>query len=608
MADCRRKREGYSPARVVLEKREDESKNKLVECQRKREKESENNTEIANNELLRRPLELGVSKDENERDKTAKNETKEDNFEKVDRIEDNETEAERTPEESKSVFPRLRTCTGVGDQTTTKGELSSEMSRSQTREEKNNETLAEKVSKLENEGEEMNDIVKEVEKAEKLMAIIRDLENRDLNDQDRLTLKFVQEKLIERANQIKDLVKKKEEIVKNETAENELKVEVSDKVESDENEQEAKQVKDFIKKREDVVENETKEKEEEEAESDKVDDKESDLETNQEESRSVSEGKNKEEAVDEREDEEVQDKNEDDKEKETSQEESGDISENKDKVKDNEIDTVGVFLMTKGRSECLEIVESRKDVRENEENDKEKVKGKDDKEEVKNENEDDKERVKVKDEKDKKEVNNEDEDKKEKVLDDKAEVKYAKEDVNFSPPAKKIRKAKFSLLYTRALTRGGLGPLIYTSLAFCMAKTLWLSDEGTLPSPSATRHPPTGQTYTPATDTTAGSRYDVSAKSCDLGAIGRCPVTASISGQLCQMFFITKEYMGIFSPGLFKFFWSMPACATGEPPPRITLPGLTKLVKSFRSPPACSTGRPPPRTIMPPPITARGMG
>ena len=51
MADCRRKREGYSPARVVLEKREDESKNKLVECQRKREKESENNTEIANNEL-----------------------------------------------------------------------------------------------------------------------------------------------------------------------------------------------------------------------------------------------------------------------------------------------------------------------------------------------------------------------------------------------------------------------------------------------------------------------------------------------------------------------------------------------------------------------------
>ena len=196
------------------------------------------------------------------------------------------------------------------------------------REEKNHETLAEKVSKLENEGEEMNDIVEEVEKAEKLLAIIRDLENRDLSDQDRVTLKFAQEKLIERANQIKDLVKKKEEIVKNETAENELKEEESDKVENEEkNEAETdqekveyeedeinkvveqaeknlelirvrqrrvlspqdhlalnvaeetlrekiNQVKDLIKKREDVVENETKVKEEEEAESDKVNDKE----------------------------------------------------------------------------------------------------------------------------------------------------------------------------------------------------------------------------------------------------------------------------------------------------------------------------------------------
>ena len=44
----------------------------------------------------------------------------------------------------------------------------------------------------------MNDIVKEVEKAEKLLGIIRDLENRDLSDQDRLTLKSVQEKLMER--------------------------------------------------------------------------------------------------------------------------------------------------------------------------------------------------------------------------------------------------------------------------------------------------------------------------------------------------------------------------------------------------------------------------
>ena len=37
IVDCRRiKREGYSPVRVVLEKREDVSKNKLVKCQRKR--------------------------------------------------------------------------------------------------------------------------------------------------------------------------------------------------------------------------------------------------------------------------------------------------------------------------------------------------------------------------------------------------------------------------------------------------------------------------------------------------------------------------------------------------------------------------------------------
>ena len=46
----------------------------------------------------------------------------------------------------------------------------------QTREEKNHETLAEKVSKLENEGDEINYIVKEVEKAEKLLAFIKYLE------------------------------------------------------------------------------------------------------------------------------------------------------------------------------------------------------------------------------------------------------------------------------------------------------------------------------------------------------------------------------------------------------------------------------------------------
>ena len=171
MVDCRRKREGYSPARVVLEKREDESKNEL---------------------LNRRPLEL------NERNKTAKNETKEDNFEKVDRVEDKEIETKLTPEELKSVFPRLRTCTGVGDQATTEGELSSEMSRSQPREEKNHETLAEKVSKLENEEGEINAIVKEIEKAEKIythdMELIRQvLERQVLSPQDRLTLNKVLE-------------------------------------------------------------------------------------------------------------------------------------------------------------------------------------------------------------------------------------------------------------------------------------------------------------------------------------------------------------------------------------------------------------------------------
>ena len=62
-------------------------------------------------------------------EKAAENETKEkeDNSEKVNRLEDKETEAKLTP---KSVFPRMRTCTGVGDQTTTEGGLTSEMSRS----------------------------------------------------------------------------------------------------------------------------------------------------------------------------------------------------------------------------------------------------------------------------------------------------------------------------------------------------------------------------------------------------------------------------------------------------------------------------------------------
>ena len=144
-----------------------------------------------------------------------------------------------------------------------------------------------------------------------------------------------------------------------------------------------------------------------------------------------------------------------------------------------------------------------------------------------------------------------------------------------------------------------------------LAKTLRLSDEWTkivnsvsqLPSPSATPHPPTG--------TTPGSGYDVSAKSWDLGANRRCPVPASITGQFVSNVFNNKGLYGVFPPGLaklFKIFWSTPACSTGEPPPRITLPGLAKLFNFFWSTPACSTGEPPPRTIMPPPITARGMG
>ena len=118
----------------------------LVECRRKREKEFENDTEIANNELPRRPLELGVSE-----------------------------------------------------------------------EEKNHETLAEKVSKLENEEGEINAIVKEIEKAEKIythdMELIRQvLERQVLSPQDRLTLNKVLEQsetMMERINQAKDFIKKR---------------------------------------------------------------------------------------------------------------------------------------------------------------------------------------------------------------------------------------------------------------------------------------------------------------------------------------------------------------------------------------------------------------
>ena len=169
-----------------------------------------------------------------------------------------------------------------------------------------------------------------------------------------------------------------------------------------------------------------------------------------------------------------------------------------------------------------------------------------------------------------------------------------------------------TLRSTKVLTRFFLPTSISAlpyHLMLCMAKTLWLSDEGTLPSPSATCHPPTGQTYTPATDTTPpGSRYDVSAKSCDLGASGRCPVTATfIKGQYVPNIFHIMEIYGFYARGLPNFFWSTPA-STGEPPPRITVPGLTKLVKFFWSTPACSTGEPPPRFTLPTAISSTDMG
>ena len=151
-------------------------------------------------------------------EKAAENETgeKEDNSDKVNRVEDKETETKLTPEEPKSVFPRLRTCTGVGDQATTEGELSSEMSRSQPREEKNHETLAENVSKLEYEEGEINAIVKEIEKAEKIythdMELIRVLERQVLSPQDRLRINEAEteaETLMETINRLKIFSKRR---------------------------------------------------------------------------------------------------------------------------------------------------------------------------------------------------------------------------------------------------------------------------------------------------------------------------------------------------------------------------------------------------------------
>ena len=234
IVDCRRKREGYSPVRVRHEKRE---------------KESENNTKIANNKLLRRPLELGVSKDENERDKTAKK-TKEDNFEKVDRVDDKVNDKESEIEE------------------------------------KNHETLAEKVSKVENEEnraetdqkrveyeeDKINAIVKEIEKAEKIythdMELIRVLERQVLSPQDRLALNKILEQsetLLEKISQAKDIIKRREARVKSGTAENDSKVEQSDKV------------------KEEMVKNETKEDNFEKV--DREEDKETEAEFTPEESK-----------------------------------------------------------------------------------------------------------------------------------------------------------------------------------------------------------------------------------------------------------------------------------------------------------------------------------
>ena len=157
-----------------------------------------------------------------------------------------------------------------------------------------------------------------------------------------------------------------------------------------------------------------------------------------------------------------------------------------------------------------------------------------------------------------------------------------------------------TLRLTKVLTRVFLPTSIsalFYNLMLCMAKTLWLSDEGTLPSPSATCHPPTGQTYTPATDTTPGSDYDVSARSWDLKTSGQCLVPATpIKGQYVPNIFHIMEIYGFYARGLPNFFWSTPA-STGEPPPRITVPGLTKLFKFLWSTPACSTGEPPPPAI-----------
>ena len=118
-----------------------------------------------------------------------------------------------------------------------------------------------------------------------------------------------------------------------------------------------------------------------------------------------------------------------------------------------------------------------------------------------------------------------------------------------------------------------------------LAKTLRLSDKWTKTVRSVAQMPPPSATPDTPTDTAPGFDYDVSALCWGQRTISRCPASApSITGQFVSNVFYNMGLYGVFAPG------------------------LVKLSNSFRSPPACSTGRPPPRTIMPPPITARGMG
>ena len=114
-------------------------------------------------------------------------------------------------------------------------------------------------------------------------------------------------------------------------------------------------------------------------------------------------------------------------------------------------------------------------------------------------------------------------------------MKCVKEEDNLSPPAKKIRKAQLSPLYTR----GGLGPLL-TPLASSMAKTVTLSDEWTKTHLTLS---PTRRLVLP------GSGYDVSVKCWELGTNRRCPLPASIKGQYVSNVFNNLGLYGVSTPG-----------------------------------------------------------